>query len=394
MPSPLGGPGLGLPAATFLYRSELNNAPIDIPTNRLALAPGQSCELPSGTWWVSLGMYLVLQYKDPCNGTWTISTSAAYNRGLFYVRSNGYDVRVANMLGCPIAAVVTTVGAALTQATTTISVTGGGGSTWAPIIGGQLAVPGGTVSSLTSGGGYGVAPILLIPQPPGPTNNANGVGGIAASGWLSIAGGTVSGCTLNNPGAGYPTAPVPVVVPSPFDPNLSTGITAASISFSLTNTGGLTGALCTNSGAPLAATNGITLTVAGAGGSTIGSLAALVLQTLTNATVSGAGTGYGTVNALLTTVGGVPPVAAFVDPYSLGIAWLPRPAQVGLTVTALGTLSVQSGTIYDGGLFLSNAAPSFVVATYPAGATQILGAATIAVTSGAVKDIAYIQSAP
>lgn len=387
MAGPISGPGIGLPLPQNLYPSQLLNAPYDAPTNKLALAPGESWVVPRGNWLVSLGQYLIIQVYDPVTNSWVISSSAAYNRGNHYVRGDGFNIRIANMTACPVAAVVAALGSGYVQASTTIVPTPGN-STWSPIVGGRLAVSGGTLVS--NGAGYGVAPIVLIPAPPGPSNNANGVGGFAASAFATIASGTVSGVTLNHPGAGYPTAPVAVIVPSPFDPNLSTGITQATVAFSLTGAGQISGAICTNSGAPLSNPNQITLTIAGAGSS--GSLTAISIQSITAASVSGQGLGYGTISALLSTVGGVPPQGSLLDPYSLYLAWEPRPAQVGLTVGATGTLGTQLGAIYDGGLFLTNTAPNFVLITQPTAATTVsLTAATIALTMGGITDIAVVQ---
>lgn len=386
MAGPISGPGQGLPLAQALYPSILTNAPYDAPTNRIALSPGESWVVPRGNWTISLGFYLVLQELDPVTNSWVLSSSESYHRGALFVQGDGFNLRVANLLGCPTGAVVAALGSAYVQATTTITPTPGN-STWSPLVGGALAVVGGTLTS--NGAGYGVAPILLIPAPPGPNSNANGVGGIAASGYCTIASGTVSGVTLTNPGAGYPAAPTAVIVPSPFDPNLSTGITQATVAFSLTGSGQIRGAICTNSGAPLSNPNQITLTIAGAGSS--GSLSAIVLQTVTAASVSGAGTGYGTISALLSTVGGVPPAGSILGPSSLGIAWLPRPAQIGLTVVGVGSIGTQLGTIYDGGLFLTNAAPNYVTAYQPTSQTGTVVAVTLALTMGGVNDIAVVQ---
>lgn len=387
MAGPLLGPGNGLPLAQNLYPTELNNAPYDSPTNRINLAPGESWVVPRGDWMINLGFYLVLQYYEPISNTWVTGSSASYDRGLHHVQGDGFNIRVANMTGCPTGSVVAALGSAYVQASTTIVATPGN-STWVPVVGGALAVVGATLTS--NGAGYGVAPILLIPAPPGPNNNANGIGGVAASGYCTIASGTVSGVTLTNPGAGYPSAPIAVIVPSPFDPNLSSGITQATVAFSLTGSGQIRAALCTNSGAPLSNPNQITLTIAGAGSS--GSVTAVVMQTVTAASVSGQGLGYGTVSALLTTVGGVPPQGSIAGPSSLYLAWLPRPAQIGLTVGATGTLGTQLGAIYDGGLFLTNSAPNYVIITQPTTATTVsLTAATVALTMGAVNDIALVQ---
>lgn len=390
MTQKISGPGLGLPIPQNLYPSELTNAPYDTPTNHITLAAGDTLPIPAGEWFINTGQYCVIQYLDPVTNTWLMGPNAAWLGGHQFVVSDGFNVRVANLLGCPVSAVVAAPGSGYVQASTTITATPSG-STWLPIVGGQLT------STITSAGaGYGVAPEVFIPAPPPAANNANGVGGVQASGFCTISSGTLnlsSGFSFTHAGAGYPSAFTVVAQPSPTDPNLSTGITLATIVFSVTGSGSLTGALCTNPGAPISNPNQITLSIAGAG--TGASLSANVLQTVTAASVSGAGTGYGTLAALLTTVGGVPATGSIMSPFSLGLGWRPRPAQVGLTVTAAGTLGTQVGTIYDGGLFLTSTAPNFVIIQQPITATtQAYVGATVALTMGSRADIVQMQPAP
>lgn len=390
----IGGPGLGLPLPQNLYPSELSSAPYDTPTNRIALAPGDTLPIPAGHWLINTGQYNVLQFLDPVSGTWSMGTNAAWIGGHVFVVSDGFNVRVANLTGCPVEATVVASGSGYVQASTTLTAVGGGqgGSTWVPIVGGQL-----TSSITAAGAGYGLPPEIFIPAPPPSANNPNGVGGIAAHGYALITSGTLSrsaGFSFTNPGAGYPSAFTVVAQPSPNDPNISTGITLATIVFTPGLAGSITGALCTNNGGTLADPNASTLSVSGAGSS--GSLVMNCLQTVILASVTGAGTGYGTVAAALTTVGGVPLAGAFArSPASLGLAWRPRPAQVGLTVTNVGSVAAQAGTLYDGGLFLTNAAPGFVVATQQVSANTVsMVAATIALTMGGRADFVIIQPAP
>ncbi len=394
MPTPLSGPGIGLPGPQNYYPSQLQNAPQDPSSNRLTLAAGDTFVIPAGDYYVNLGCYCVLQYLDPVTNVWVMGPTAAWTGGVVFIKSDGFTVRLANLLLCPVNATIITDGGGWVQGSTTITATGGT-STWLPIIGGALAQVGGTMTSV--GAGYGLAPLVMIPPPPPASNNANGVGGIQATAYTAIGSGTVSGFTFTNVGAGYPSAPTAVIVPSPFDPNLATGITAATVAFSLTKAGALTGALCTNSGAPLASLGAITLGIAGAG--TNATLVANILTSVTAVTVSGAGTGYGSVSALLTTVGGAPSVGTVTNSELLGLAWRPRPAQVGLTVVAAagGSIAPQNGTIFDGGLFLQSnaAAPNYVIISQPLTATtQAYVSATLALTMGTRPDIVTIQPAP
>ena len=387
MPTPLSGPGVNLPLPQYLYPSELQNAPNDASTNRLSLAAGDTWVVPAGTWYIGLSNYLILQYLDPITGTWTMGQAPAWTGSFTYVKSDGFNVRIANLTGCPVSATVVANGSGYVQASTSIAVTGGGGATYLPIVGGALGtVATFTIAIPTTGAGYGVPPILLIPPPPPAANNANGVGGIPATGYLTIASGTISGISLTNPGAGYPSAPTPVVVTSPFDPNISTGITQGAVALSLTASGSLMGVLVTNSGNPLATLANYTLTVSGAGSS--GSVVANILQTVTAGSVSGQGTGYGTLGALLTTTGGGPTTGSVVNSPDTGFR--PRPAQINLSITALGTLATQVGTILDGGLFLSK--PNPILATGALGGSLV--GATLSLTTGSTPDVAIVQPAP
>src|SRR5229473_5785618 len=260
MPIPLAGPGQGLPLPQNLFPTQLFNAPADISTNRLALSPGDSFVLPAGDWWVSMGMYLVLQYLDPVTNTWSIPAGAAWTRGMSFITADGFTCRIANLTGCVVSASIMNGGTNYVQATTTLTVigsfqTGVAVPTLLPIVGGAVGLANSGAFSLyipTAGNGYGIAPIIVIPPPPPAQVNANGVGGIQAEAIAILgSGGSLSSVSMINAGAGYPTAPIGVVVPSPFDPNLATGITNASVLFSLVSAGAITGALVTNNGGPL-----------------------------------------------------------------------------------------------------------------------------------------------
>lgn len=388
---PLSGPGIGLPVPQNLYPTELYNAPYDSPTNKIVLAPGQQIPIPAGDWIISMGGYLVIQYFDPISGTWTYAAGSAHNRGMNLITSDGFNVRIANLTGCPVGAVVTAYGTAWVQSSTTIAVTGGGGSTWAPIVGGQLS------ASITTGGfgaGYGVTPMVLVPAPQPPATNANGVGGVAASAYANLtSGGTVNTISFGNPGAGYQTAPPnQLMLPNPTDPNLATGITLGTVLFSLVGSGSITGVLMTNPGAVLALPASITLSLAGAGSSA--TIQALYMTTVTAGTVSGVGAGYATTAGLLTTVGGYPPTGTITNgPDFNYLTWFPRPAQISLT-PANASLSVgTAGVVYDGGLFVSAAAPTALFLANPV-AGSIVGTGTIgtfALVVGSRPDIAIIQ---
>ena len=396
MNQPLIGPGVGLPPPQNLYPSELNNAPYDSASNKVTLAPGDELPLPAGDLMIGLGNNLSLEFLDPVTGIWSIGNTAGWTGGYRFVKSDGFNLRVANRMACPIGAVILVGGTAYVQGSTTITVTGGGGSTWQPIIGGSLSMSTSTIVTANSGAGYGVAPIVIIPPPAPAQTNANGVGGIAASGYTGISSGTVSGFTLTNSGAGYAgTTFNAVCLPNPTDPNLTTGITLGTITFTVGGSGVLTGVLCTNSGAPLSNPANISLTVNGVGASA--SINPIVLQTVITASLVGGSTlnaAAGTL-AYVTSVGGYPPQGSVsASPEFLFLAGRVRPAQIALTVAGAGTLAGQVGTIYDGGWFYQAPSPVLVTEGLTAATGTVIGSSTIVFTMGSKPDIMTIQSAP
>jgi hypothetical protein len=381
MPGPLAGPGQGLQYPQNLYPSELGFSTQDASSNKIALAGGQSFVVPRGDWIISDAMYCVLQYIDPVTNAWSTASSSAWEPGHRIVASDGFSVRIANMTGCPVAATIIQYGGGWVQSSTTIGVTGGGGSTWAPVVGGQL----GNATVTAAGAGYGVAPLVFIPPPPNNETNPNGIGGIQASGYAVIASGTVSGFTFNNPGAGYPAVPTVVVVPSPFDPNLTTGITTATITVQTVGSGSITAVICTNNGNTLAQ-GAITLTPAGVG--TNATVAAVQMLTCTAVSLSGTGTGWGTLGAGVTSTGGAPSAGTITNgPDFLHLSFRPRQLQATTTITGLGSVTAQLATIIDGGLFEGVPQPS----QQAGGAAGTPVGSTIALTMGTTQDIVVMQ---
>lgn len=368
--SNISGPGVGLPFSTFLYPSELGNAPVDVGTNYISLAPGQTIVLQAGTKAISIGGGLFLQYLDPVTGIWRDEYS---NRvGPQTVPSDGFTRRIANLTGCPIAAVVTGGGSGYPIGGTTV-VSSAGGSTWTGVVGGQLSLT--TINN--AGANYAVPPLVLIPAPPNP--------GVPATAYAVISAGTVSGVTLSNVGAGYVTAPPATIVPAPNDLNYlssTVAITSATVTFGLTGTGALSAVLCTNNGAAVATAP--TLTVSGSGGSGA-TVSAVLLQTVTAGSISGAGVGYGTASQIGTIGGGNTAVEAFTNPAIEAKGFIPRPAVFGPATLTAGSLTA-AGSIIDGGLFVST--PSSIVT----GNGVVTTAATVLLTLGSAPYTAGIQT--
>ncbi len=416
MAGPLSGPGVGLQLPQSLYPSELGGAPYDYPSNYVALAAGDAIPVPRGDWLISLGSYCVLQFLDPVNANWSVIATAAWDAGLQYLQSDGFSYRIANMTGCPVGGLVNAAGSSWVQASTTIAVTGGGGSTWQAIVGGQLSMTTATIVTANAGAGYGVAPMVFIPAPPGPSVNSNGVGGVQATGFLTIASGTVSGFTFINNGAGYPSGATYTLqcLPNPTDPNINTGITLATVVFSVTGAGSISGVLCTNPGAPLSTPNNITLTLSGAGSS--GTVSPIMCQTVVATSITGTSTiSTATVSALLTTSGGYPqnagPAPSITGGNSLTPAYLlagavsiggvggyglwnrVRPLQSMLAITGNATLAGQAGIIYDGGLFFGVPNPIIVPQYLGTAGVQgsVTGGYTVALTMGSRPDYVLLQ---
>ena len=369
MSQPQGGSGLGLPLPQYLFPSELNNAARDLSSNFLALPPGEVIVLPPGHNLVGVGAYSFLQELDPVTGIWRGFSTVRQKRD--WIWSDGQNIRVANLTGCPVAAVVTAGGSAYVQGSTTVTPSAGS-STWQAIVGGMVSLS--TINN--AGSGYGIAPNLLIAAPPSV--------GVQATGYTTITSGTVSGVTLTNVGAGYPTAPKAVIVPSPFDPNLATGaITPATVTFVLVGSGSIAAVLCTNPGSPQASAP--TLTVAGVGSGA--SVTAVLCQTITGGSVAAGGAGF--TGGGINTIGGVPSaVPQWTNPAIQLTSEIPRDAQIGLFATGGSLISIS--TIYDGGLFFGT--PTAIVT--PANGNLQTTTASVTLTLGSVTDTVFITTAP
>jgi hypothetical protein len=368
----ISGPGVGLPAPQNLYPTQLYGAPPDAPTNYVTLAPGDALTIQAGRWWVNLGAYSVLQFQDPVTGIWRIINA---ERGQpIQVVSDGFTRRVANLLGCPVAAVVVDGGTNWVQDSTTVTPSAGN-STWQAIVGGMVSV----TSVAAAGSGYGIAPIVMIAAPPSP--------GVQATAYATIANGTVAGVTITNAGAGYTSTPAVQIVPSPYDPNLGS-ISTASVALGTFGSGSIAAVLCTNPGAPLTSVAGLTLTASGAGSGA--SLTAVVLQTVQATSVVAGGVGLGTASqpALVTSVGGnVTATPEYTNPQIESLGFRPRPFAAAGVTNAGGTI-VSLGTIYDRGMF-ANAATA-VVAPGAGGQTS-LTLASITFTMGTATDTIALQ---
>lgn len=368
----IGGPGVPLPYPQNLYPSELYNAPADAPTNLLTLSGGDTLTIPAGRWLVGVGGVSVMQFLDPVTGVWRGTDPTRVSPQ--YMLSDGFTRRVANLTGCPVAAIVAGGGSGFAQATATLT-SNVGGSTWQAIVGGALSVS--TIAA--AGKNYTLAPEVFIPAPP--------VGGVQATAYAALTSGSVTTVSLTNFGAGYTSAPVAVILPSPVDPNAGT-ITQATVTLILDagKSTAITGGLCTYNGAPLATISALTLTAAGGAG-TGATITPVVMQTVTSATATAGGAGWGNAAAPagVTTTGGQPTTASVnANPAIEMTGFRPRQAQISVTCNAGGTISAP--VVMDGGLFA--AAPSAVIITGGALPTTL---ASITLALGTATDTVLLQ---
>lgn len=367
MTNRIGGVGVGLPLPQFKYPSELNNAAPDSGNAYIGLAPGDSMTIPPGDWIINR-IYCFVQYFDSVNNAWRGNATALGPQEQVF--SDGVNYRVANLTGCPVAAIVVAGGSGYSQSSTSVTASTGG-STWQPIVGGMMSVN--TIAN--AGSGYGVAPILLPLQPPTP--------GVQATGYTTITGGSVTGVTLTNVGAGYAASQTLVTIPNPYDPNLTstTAIVPATVVLAPIGSGSIAAVLCTNNGAPASPT----LTVGGAGSS--GSVVAVVCQVVASGSVAAGGAGF-TGGGGVITIGGQPSATPqWVNPATDLSQAIPRPAQATMATTGGSLVSVS--TIIDKGLFFGT--PTVLVV--PGAGNLQTTTASVTVALGSTADTILLQPA-
>ncbi len=365
------GPGVSLPPPQILYPAVLANDPYTMGGNKVSLAAGESIQVPAGDWFIDLGKYSILEVQDPVGIAAISQTSGSWmpirtQRGSFVLRTDGVNYRISNLTGCVVGAIVTQKGKSYVQASTTITPSTGN-STWQPVVGGAIQ----SISLTGLGANYGQAPVVYIPAPPAP--------GIQATAIATISAGALTGITVVNQGAGYTTVPAITILPNPFD--LNTPTTAATAAAALSSPTILTGAILTNSGAPVATT--MTLTVAG--GNSSGTLTPVFLTTVSALSLTAFGSGAYT-QAALSTIGGSGPSG---NAFTYSTEFIPRPLQAIVSLSA----GVAGGppTIIDGGMFLSSPTP--LVGYYGGGpASSAAGnAITVQITQGSATDTVTIQ---
>ena len=328
----LGGAGIGLG-----LRGKANNV--------ISLPAGTTYLVPPGNYQINLGPYTELQYLDPVTGIWRTQLWPGQD-GQF--QCDGANQRLANLTGCPVAAVITSglctgsVTGIGTTATTVVVTPSSGSSTWCPVVGGALSTTclTGTTGS-TVGAGYLYPPMAIISAPPpGGLQATAHVTGIPTTGALLAA-----QVIIDNQGAGYPVKSTGVstaTITFVNDPRDTVGA-GATVILAATGTGALTALYPLNQGLPLTGVPTIAFNT--------GVCAATVVMNFTvTAFVTGlTGLVFSTGGQVeLISVGNVLGSAnTWTNPIHEKLATFPRPARIsiaaGSTVTTTGAIIEDAG---------------------------------------------------
>jgi hypothetical protein len=191
-------------------------------SNILSLPAGGVYLLPAGTFYIEPGPVTSLQFLDPVSNFWRTINSTPLAGG-FNVDADGGNVRLANLTGCPIGALITNAGSAgvytngIGSTATGLTVTpSAGGSVWVPVVGGTNNS---TVTITAAGSNYSFNPALVCSPPP--------QGGIQMTATAVVTAGSISTVTVVNQGAGYTAAATITVINDYRDTTGSGGVITA-----------------------------------------------------------------------------------------------------------------------------------------------------------------------
>jgi hypothetical protein len=353
------------------------------PNTPINLASGQVYTVPSGQYSAHVGPYTAVQQFDGVQQTWRFVEASAQSAPTI-VTSDGSNVRLINMTGTVVGAVITTAGSGYTNgiypsatalgtaASPSVTFSAGGGSVLATgnvIVGGAINT---TVTITTAGLNYLRAPILIISAPP--------AGGVQATATCTISGGAVNSVSVTNQGAGYTAAPTITVVNANGD---TTGTGAVlTINATLVGSGTVTAVTINNNGANMTSVP----TMSFAPASTTAATAVMCMSLLTSATTGGTGYTNAATAPFVATSNITAGTSVLTNPaISTGI-FVPRPA-VGY-VTCSST-TAWAATLTDNGLFQVASAYTGVIPTSAAFGTTT---GTVANTFGGVSDTVYLQT--
>jgi hypothetical protein len=350
------------------------------PTNLLTLPAASSFIIPAGEYLCVPGAYTSLQFLDPVTQIWR--TNGADNSVVpFHLDSDGTNVRLANLSGTPVGAIITNAGAASTYTngvgTTATGCTitpSAGSSTWVPVVGGAINS---TVTITASGSGYLFPPILIFGAPP--------AGGIQATGICTISSGVINAVTVTNQGAGYTTAPLITLVNDPRDTAGTGGV--LTVNATLVGSGQLLAMYPSNFGTALTSVPTFTFSPA----STTAATAVMQFVATAFAIAATSGVAYGNAQPFLvmappTLVAGTRASNTAGPIADTGLSF-PRAAYITGTSTAGGAIAVSGSVVQDAGLF--QAVPNGFVIAGGSGLPTTTAIVTISV--GGITDTSWLQ---
>jgi hypothetical protein len=344
----------------------------------ISLPTGGLYAIPSGQYIVQPGQYTFVQYYDAGANIWRNLNQPVAGGGAMVVTSDGYNVRLANLTGCVVGAIVTNGGTGYTNgiypagtglgtaASPTATVAAGGGTivpTLNVIVGGVINT---TVTITTPGSNYTRAPVLTFSAPP--------AGGIPATAICTISGGAINAVTVTNAGAGYTTAPTITVTNAQGDTTGSGGV--LTVNSTLAQSGAISALTIANPGAGLTSVPAISFSPASTSAAT--AIMCWTATTVTFASPSNAGNGnFALINS--TVVAGS---STTTNPAITTGLFVPRLGYTAMSTTATPTTT----TIVDGGLH--QVVPNAVLAYNSNGTISAAGTTTIA--QGGVNDTSLL----
>ena len=333
---------------TIFGASGIYPTPRGQPSIAFDLGAGSTRIVPAGTWLVTTGLYSCIQEYDPIQGQWTWPGGGyANDSGPFYINSDGFNYRVANLCGTIVGATVTTAGSAYTTAPT-VSFANAAGAAATAIVGGAVST---TVTVTNAGVGYLWNPIVFLDSPP------QGAGYQATATCTIGTGSTVSSVTINNQGAGYVNVPNIYFINDPRD---TVGSGAAAVA-TLTGAGTVTQLLITNIGT---ANTTLQPTITFSSGSAV-AFPIMVRTISALGTMTNIGSGY-TGNVLIQAYGNGYTGAANIltNPRWTTNLVRTRVASIQAGVQTATSLTSAGASIFDGGIFAGSAPTAFVFGAF------------------------------
>ena len=344
---------------------------------QISLPTGGLYTIPPGQYLVQPGPFTFMQYFDAASQIWRNMNTPVLGSSSMLLTSDGYSVRLANLTGTVVGAIVTTAGSGMTngiyppaaQLGTTAApkavVAAGGGTNLAllnVIVGGVIN----TTIAITNGGkNYVYPPTLIISQPP--------TGGVPASAICTISAGAINAVTVINAGAGYSSAPTVTVVNDPRDTTGTGGV--LTVNATLAQSGAISALTSADPGAGYTSVPAITFTPTGPAATAI---MCLTVTAVTWATPNHSSNGnFGFINS--TVVGGS---STTTNPAITTGLFTPRLGYTAYSTTGSPTTTV----IVDGGLH--QVAAGAVLVNNSDG--TINGATTTTPTMGNVTDTSYL----